>query len=175
MAEVRARAPREVPEARIELIQVLQDVLDDLSGNPRPIEVKIFGPDQATLERLARLAAARIEDTPGLEDFFDGVEGSVPVLRAEIDPTRAARVGVSPADVQGDLEVALAGRVASQVRLGDRAVGVRVHAPDAVRFDPEAIAGFPLAYGGTTVPLRAVARLSRPVSPAATWPPSPAT
>ena len=165
MAEVRARAARDAPEARIELIQVLQDVLDDLSGNPRPIEVKIFGPDQATLERLARLAAARIEDAPGLEDFFDGVEGSVPVLRAEIDPTRAARVGVSPADVQGDLEVALAGRVASQVRLGDRTVGVRVRAPDPVRFDPEAIAGFPLAYGGTTVPLRAVARLSRPVGP----------
>ena len=31
--------------AEIELIQVLQDMLGDLEGNPEPIEIKIFGDD----------------------------------------------------------------------------------------------------------------------------------
>ena len=166
MDEVRERVLAEAPEARVELVQLLQDVLDDLSGNPSPIEVRFFGPDQATLERLAAAAAAKVEDLPELEDFFNGIEGNVPVLRADVMPAAAQRLGVSPARVIDDLGVALAGRVAAQVRVGDRSLGVRVRMPDAVRFDPDAIERLPLAYGGASVPLSAVARLTRPVGPA---------
>ena len=165
MDAVRGRVEHEVPEARVEFVQVLQDVLDDLSGNPRPIEVKIFGPDQHTLEQLATQAAARVQDLPALDDFFNGVEGSVPVLRADVRPAAAQRLGVTPGQIIDDLDVALAGRVAAHVRLGDRNLGVRVRMPDAIRFDPDAIATLPLAYGGTSVPLQAVATLSRPVGP----------
>ena len=37
----------------IEFVQLLQDMLGDLEGAPTPIEVKVFGDDQATLERLS--------------------------------------------------------------------------------------------------------------------------
>jgi multidrug efflux pump subunit AcrB len=165
MDAVRDRVAVEVPEARVEFVQVLQDVLDDLSGNPRPIEVKLFGPEQRLLEETARAAAARLEDLGDLDDLFSGVEGSVPVLRTDIDPAAAARLGVSPGEVIDDLEVALAGRVAAQVRVGDRSLGVRVRSPDSVRFDPAAIAALPLAYGEAVVPLSALARISRPIGP----------
>ncbi len=167
MDHVRARAAREVPEAQIEIIQVLQDVLDDLSGNPRPIEVRIFGADQRVLEELAQAAADRLADVPELEDLASGVEGNIPVLRADVDAAAAARLGLSPGQVIDDLEVALAGRVAAQVRVGDRTLGVRARFPDRVRFDPDAIANLPLAYGGTVLPLSAVARLTRPLGPVA--------
>jgi len=166
MDEVRERAVTEVPEARVELVQVLQDVLDDLSGNPSPIEVRFFGPDQAVLERLARAAGEKIEHLPELEDFFNGIEGNVPVFRADILPAAAQRLGVTPTAVIDDLGVALAGRVAAQVRVGDRSLGVRVRMPDSVRFDPDAIERLPLAYGGASVPVSAVAHISRPVGPA---------
>jgi multidrug efflux pump subunit AcrB len=165
MDEVRERALTEVPEARVELVQVLQDVLDDLSGNPSPIEVKFFGPDQAVLARLARAAGERVGELPELEDFFNGVEGSVPVLRVDVHPAAAQRLGVTPSAVMDDLGVALAGRVAAHVRRGDRSLGVRVRMPDGVRFDPDAIERLPLAYGGASVPLSAVASVSRPVGP----------
>jgi CzcA family heavy metal efflux pump len=165
MDDIRARAARDVHEARVECVQVLQDVLDDLSGNPRPIEVKIFGADQAQLEELARAAGKQIEDLPELDDFFNGVEGSVPVLRAEVDGAAAQRFGVKAKDVADDLEASLAGRVATHVRRGDQSIGVRVHMPDDVRFDPQQIASLPLAYGGATVPLGAVVTLDRPKGP----------
>ncbi|HTJ47547.1 MAG TPA: efflux RND transporter permease subunit, partial [Kofleriaceae bacterium] len=165
MDEIRDRAGDEVPEARVECIQVLQDVLDDLSGNPRPIEVKIFGPDQKTLEDLARKAGKKIEDLKMLDDFFNGVEGSVPVLRVDVDAAAASRLGVTTKQVADDLEVSLAGRVATHVRRGDQSIGVRVRMPDAVRFSPDAIASLPLAYGSAAVPLGAIAQLSRPVGP----------
>src|SRR4029450_7157398 len=41
------------PTAEIEFVQLLQDMLGDLEGNPTPIEVKIFGDDSAVLEEVA--------------------------------------------------------------------------------------------------------------------------
>jgi len=166
MELIRQRLGTEVPEARVEFVQVLQDVLDDLSGNPNPLEVAIFGPDQKVLEEVAVAAASRIEKVSGLEDFFNGVEGSVPVLRADVAPGAALRLGVTPADVVADLSVALAGRVAASVRQGDRTFGIRVRMPDKVRFDPTAIERLPLGYGDGSVALSSIARLSRPVGPA---------
>ena len=163
MERVRVRAEHEVPELRVEFVQVLQDVLDDLSGNPGPIEVKLLGPEQAELERLASLAAERLHDLTELDDLFDGIEGNVPVLRFDVAPARAQALGMTPAEVMDDLAVALAGRVAASVRVGDRSLGVRVRFPDSVRFDADRLPGLPLGYGGTTVQLSAVADISRPV------------
>src|SRR5262249_25163961 len=92
MDEVRERAAKEVPEARVELIQVLQDVLNDLSGAPRPVEIKLFGPEPRALDDLAREVGKRLEGLDALEDTFNGIEGSVPVLRVDVDPPAAARV-----------------------------------------------------------------------------------
>ncbi len=162
---LRDRMAVEAPELRIEFVQVLQDVLDDLSGNPDPIEVKLFGPDQRVLEGLANEASKRIAELPDLEDQFNGVEGSVPVLRIDIDANAAMRLGVTPAQITDDLAISLAGRVVAQVRASDQSIGVRVRAPDGARFDPDMIGRLPFAYGNASVPLSAVARISRPIGP----------
>ena len=36
-----------MPGVRIEFIQVLQDMIGDMEGNPNPVEVKIFGSNMA--------------------------------------------------------------------------------------------------------------------------------
>ena len=81
IAEVRARLEREVPEVRVEFVQVLQDVLNDLSGAPRPIEVKLFGPDYAVLRGQATEIARPHPRVPGLVDLYPGLEGDAPELR----------------------------------------------------------------------------------------------
>ena len=45
-----------MPGMTIEFVQLLQDMLGDLEGNPEPIEVKIFGDDLPTLARARRAA-----------------------------------------------------------------------------------------------------------------------
>src|SRR5439155_5428000 len=40
-------------QLKIELIQIMADELADLSGASKPIEVKLFGPDQRELRRIA--------------------------------------------------------------------------------------------------------------------------
>ena len=55
ISDVRERAHEAAPLVEIEFVQLLQDMLGDLEGNPEPIEVKIFGDDP---DRLAELAGA---------------------------------------------------------------------------------------------------------------------
>jgi len=150
-----------MPGVRIEFVQILEDVLGDLSGNPRPLEVRLLGADQEVLARLAGEVESRLDGTPGLVDYYRGVEDASPVLRYEVNPDTAARAGLAPDDVAEDLSTALRGSVVGALPYLDRLVPVRVRFPDAVRFDAEALASLPIAIGEATVP---VSRLARPVS-----------
>jgi multidrug efflux pump subunit AcrB len=45
ISDVRERVHKAAPLVEVEFVQLLQDMLGDLEGNPEPIEVKIFGDD----------------------------------------------------------------------------------------------------------------------------------
>jgi len=163
--EVRGRVEEEVPEARVEFVQVLQDVLADLAGNPSPIEIKLLGDDPRELERFAAKAGEALEPLPMLDDFFDGVEGDVPVLRLTVDRTLAGSLGLDADTVIADLDVALRGRIVAQVQAPSRTLGVRVRFPDKIRFDATAIESTPIAWGTTSLPIGTVLDTTRPPSP----------
>ena len=73
MEEVRGSVEKAVPRARAEFIQILSDVLDDLSGASSPMEIKLFGPDLAALEAYATALSDPIGKIDGLEDFYNGI------------------------------------------------------------------------------------------------------
>jgi len=143
----RADVAERVPEARVEFVQVLQDVLNDLSGTPRPIEIKLFGSDYGQLRQLAAQVAGRIHDVPGLVDLYPGFAGDASELKLRIDPARAARLGTSVAAVSRDLDDALHGVLASVIRRPDRPIGVRARYPDGVRFNEREIRELPILAG----------------------------
>jgi CzcA family heavy metal efflux pump len=164
--DVRQRVGKEVPEARTEFVQVLQDVLNDLAGTPRPIEIKLFGDDYDLLRKKAEEVAERVKDVPGLVDLYPGFEGDAPELRFRINPAEAARLGKTASDVASDLDTALHGQVASLIRRPDRPIGVRVRYPDDVRFDPNQVLNLPILAGPQgVVPISAVATAERESSP----------
>ena len=53
------RAQLVVPAAQLDVHQILEDLIDDISGAPEPVEIVISGTDQATLARLADRVFAR--------------------------------------------------------------------------------------------------------------------
>ena len=78
----------------IEFVQLLQDMLGDLEGNPEPIEVKIFGDDLGHARRSSPSAVAeRLKKIDGVVDVVVPQRGN-PEVDVRIDPTRAARVGL---------------------------------------------------------------------------------
>lgn len=156
----RAQFAREVPGVEIEFVQLLQDMLGDLEGNPEPIEVKLFGDDLPTLLTLAQRVTDRLKRVDGLVDIVGPRLGN-PELQVRIDPTRAARAGFTPAEIGTQLSEGMLGSVATSVRRGDRLIDLRVRYPDRYRFDAAWVHDFPLSTSaGTIVPLQTVATVT---------------
>ncbi len=145
IADLRERIGTNYPEVRIEFLQVLQDVLNDLSGNPRPIEVKLFGPDYGKLNELGDALSDQLEHVDGLVDLYRGHERDAPELRFVTRRDEAARLGVTPDALSAQLSTALRGSLIGSIRRFDRLVGVRVRYPNPIRFDPIRVLDLPFA------------------------------
>ena len=168
MDEQRKAIAAAAPGLRIEMIQVLADMLGDLQGSPEPIEVRFFGPDPAMLRDLAAQGSERIKDVPGLVDLFDGNEGCAPELDVRIDPLLAGRQGL-PAQAVGDqLAGAFLGNVATQLRKPDHLedVRVRIAGPSDSRLTLET-AQVQSADGTASLPVTALGSVARTCPPAA--------
>lgn len=157
---LRERIGREVPQLDTEFIQVMQDTLNDLSGAPQPIEVKIFGADYRTIQNVAGQVATAMEATPGLVDVVSGFSYGAPELTYQIDSAAAGRVGLNSADLDKQLHAALLGEEATQLRQGDRLVPVMLRYPDSYRRNPMWLENLPLADGkGRLIPASLVSRI----------------
>ena len=157
--EVRTKIERSVPRMRIEFVQILSDIINDLAGNASPVEIRLFGQDLAQLEGYGTKLGEKLEPVKGLEDLFNGVSEPSAELSMEIAGAEANRVGLTPDQVSAEVSGALLGVTAGEVRLDDRSVSVRVRAPDSVRFSPRLLGSLPI-YSPTTqspVPLASLA------------------
>ena len=66
-----------------------------------------------------------------------------------INSAEANRVGLTTDQVSAQVSGALLGSDAGDVRLSDRQIGVRVRAPDSVRFDPQLLVALPILSADT--------------------------
>jgi CzcA family heavy metal efflux pump len=157
--DVRPKIQAAVPRLRIEFVQILSDVINDLAGAARPVEIKMFGPDLNGLETYAKSLEPKLSKVEGLEDFFNGVSQPSAELEMTINQAEANRVGLTPAQVADEASGALLGQPAGDIRLDDRSVGIRVRAPDSVRFDSRLLGSIPIFSSQTraSVPLGTLA------------------
>ena len=160
ISDLRGKLAQAAPGMEIEFVQLLQDMLGDLEGNPTPIEVKIFGDDANVLAELGDQVEGMLEKTEGLVDIV-GVQQGNPELTWQIDPTAAGRLGLTVADVQQQISAAWLGEVATEYLALDRDIPVRVRYPDAVRFSPAKLAET-IVRGpeGRTAPISALATMA---------------
>jgi CzcA family heavy metal efflux pump len=160
MDEVRTKVERAAPRVHIEFVQILSDVIGDLAGNPRPVEIKLFGSNIDQLEAYATTLAPSLDRIGGLEDLFDGVAEPNAELAMHTNLAESARLGLTPEGLGNAVSGALLGVAAGELRLEDRVIGVRVRAPDSVRFDPEKLGAIPIGSpnaAGRTTPLATLA------------------
>ena len=158
IAGLRPKLAETVPGMELEFMQLLQDMLGDLEGTPNPIEVKIFGDDAGTLTALGEQVEHEMEGIKGVVDLV-GPQAGAPETTWRIDPEAAGRAGLTVDQVQSQLAAAWLGETATELRLGDRGIPVRVRYPDRDRFDPARLASLSLrTQEGRLVPLSTVAR-----------------
>ena len=115
-----------VPSALYDYHQILEDLINDLSGTPAPIEIVVQGPEQRTLIDLATRVADAIGHVKGVVDAASGVTYDSPSLRIAPRGAAAAALGLTPGDI-GDAVSALGqGSVATSVPGTSTLVPVRV-------------------------------------------------
>jgi len=142
MAEVRATIKREEPALDVDFIQVLQDMIGDLTSAPQPIEIKLFSQDTRKLEEWAPKVAEAIGKIDGVVDLLNGIDNTIsgPAVTFQVDPSVAARSGFSAEEVALDASAILEGEPAPMpVVTNDRAYTLRVRFPAANRASLEAM------------------------------------
>lgn len=144
MDEVRGKVAAAVPRFRVEFHQILSDVLGDAEGNPEPVEIKFFGSDLAALEAYTRQLSPKIGKIDGLDDFFGGIAEPAAEMEMKVRGAETGRLGLTPQQVSGEVSGALLGVPAGEIRLDDRSIGIRVRAPDSVRFNEQRLGALPV-------------------------------
>jgi Cu/Ag efflux pump CusA len=66
IADARAEITKTEPQLEVEFIQVLQDMINDLSNAPEPIHIKLFASDPALLSDIAPRVGDAISKIPGV-------------------------------------------------------------------------------------------------------------
>ena len=161
IADVRTQVARVVPRLHVEFVQILSDVINDLAGAARPVEIKLFGEQLEQLEAYAQQMTPDMQKVDGLADFFSGVSEPSADLMLKVKPVEAARIGMTPEQVGADVSGTIRGVKAGQIRRNDRTVDVRVRAPDSVRFDLLRLPSLPImGQSHRATPLSAVATVT---------------
>jgi len=161
ISDLRPKLQEAVPLTEIEFVQLQQDIIGDLEGAPTPIEVKIFGDDPDRLAELAEPVAQVLEKIDGVVDVV-GMQRGNPEVTWTIDPLAAGRFGLTVQQVADQLSAAWLGEVATDLRLLDRRIPVRVRFPDEFRFSPDKLpATFIRGGDRALVPISAVAHMQR--------------
>jgi CzcA family heavy metal efflux pump len=161
--EVRGKVAAAVPRFRVEYVQILSDVLGDLEGSARPMEIKLFGADLVALETYATALAPKVAKVQGLEDFYAGIAEPSAEMLMKVRSAEASRLGLTPQQVSEEVSGALLGVSAGEVRLDDRSIGVRVRAPDSVRFNAQRLGALPIYSAQTrqAAPLATLAEFTK--------------
>ncbi len=133
MDDIRNRIETRVPGLDIELAQLMEDMIGDLTAVPQPIEIKIYADDESELQTLALKTAGLIAKIPGVVDVKNGINPAGDALEIHVDRARAALEGVSPDSVTKMLSDYLTGSVTTQVQGSVKMIGVRVWIPQKLR------------------------------------------
>ena len=144
MDEVRGKVAAAVPRFRVEFHQILSDVLGDAEGEPEPVEIKLFGANLEALEKYTTSLTPKLSKIEGLDDFFAGIAEPAAEMEMKVRTAEAGRLGLTPQQVSAEVSGALLGSPAGEIRLDDRTIGVRVRAPDSVRYNAQRLGALPV-------------------------------
>ncbi len=127
--DIRKKIEASQPALRIEFGQVINDMLGDLTSSVEPVEVKIFGDDPKKLRELSQQAGAILNEVPGTADVFDGIVIAGPSVTIEPDYTKLAQFGITPANLQYQLQSSSQGNVVGTIFENEQVNNIRILYP----------------------------------------------
>jgi cobalt-zinc-cadmium resistance protein CzcA len=116
LVEILGKKLEDLKGVEVSFSQPIKDNVDEaISGVKGELVIKIFGPESAVLQRLAREMEAIVKKAPGAADVAVERLFGQPELRFQMDHDRLGAYGLTVADAASTLESSLVGKVASKM------------------------------------------------------------
>jgi heavy metal efflux system protein len=113
--EIRKKIEAKLPALQVDFGQIIEDMIGDLISSKQPIEIKIFGDDQNTLENIANRVADIVDSTTGTADVFNGITIAGPSIIFNPNNEALAQYGLTPNDLQFQMNSKIKGEVVGDI------------------------------------------------------------
>jgi cobalt-zinc-cadmium resistance protein CzcA len=159
---------RKFPGIVFNYSQPIRDNVEEaVAGVNAAMAVKIFGPDFHILDSLADKVKDGLATVKGIEDLGVLRNLGQPEFRIELDQQKMALYGISAADANAVIEMALGGKAATQLYEGERKFDIRVRYKKDYRDTEEKIRNLMVpAQDGTKIPIKEIADIRTLTGPA---------
>ncbi len=159
----------DVPGLSNAWVMPIKTRLDMLAtGIKTPIGVKISGPDLDVIAELGARLESLLEPIPGTESVYSERVNSGRYIQIDIDRVRAAKYGVTAAELDDFIQASVGGRIVSESVEGRERYKVRLRFPEEYRDSPHALGDLPVFTAqGQYVPLNALVDIRIEDGPAA--------
>jgi CzcA family heavy metal efflux pump len=158
ISDMRKQIENTQPALRIDFGQIIGDMLGDLMTSVHPVEIKIFGSNQKKLQELSKKIAGIISNVKGTADVFDGIVIAGPSVSVEPDFTKLAQFGITPANLQYQLQTSLEGNPVGSIFEKEQLSTVRVLYPNNSKLSINELANLQLFLpNGKLKPIRELA------------------
>jgi cobalt-zinc-cadmium resistance protein CzcA len=150
-----------IPGNRYEFLQPIQMRFNELLAGVRSeLAIKVFGDDFDTLASLGSKIEKAIEGVDGIRDIqVEQIKG-LPILTVVPNDEKLAVYGITKADFQGQVGVAIGGETVGKFYQGDKRFDITVRLPELERNDVDNYGQFPIALpDGGYVPLQELASI----------------
>ncbi len=154
------------PGVNFNFSQLIRDNVEEaLSGVKGANSIKLKGTDLKVLEEYGQRVTNVLQKVRGIENVGLFHIIGQPNLEIIIDRKACARYGISVADVEAVVQVAIGGKAFSQMVEGEKLYDIVLRLPPHLRDDPEIISQIPVDVPGAgdkpgfRVPLSQVAKI----------------
>ncbi len=146
---------------------IIDNVAESVAGINASNAVKIYGDDLNKLDQIANTVINQIKDVRGIKDV--GILRNVgqPEVSVILDRSKMAAYGVTLADAQAVLELAIGGKTATQKYEGEKKFDVRIRYQKEYRRDENDIIDLQVpTISGAKIPLEEIATIGKVTGPA---------
>ncbi len=152
--EIRKNIEAKLPALQVDFGQIIEDMIGDLISSKQPIEIKIFGDDQNTLEEIANQIADIVDKTTGTADVFNGITVAGPSIIFNPKNDALAQYGLSPNDLQFQMNSKIKGEVVGNVLGKNQLYDIRMFDGKLYNTMNDLMHGFIFLNDGTAKPVR---------------------
>lgn len=146
---------------------IIDNVAEAVAGMNASNAVKIFGPDLDVLNEYADQVLAQIKDVQGIKDVGILRNLGQPEMSVQLDEEKMAIYGVTKAEAQAVIEMAIGGKTATTKYEGDRKFAIRIRYDREYRKNEDDILMLMIpTISGSRIPLKEIASVKKITGPA---------